>query len=138
MLIDITESVDRVVHAKRAPHEHRWFKGLSFSKRLSVVRKALEEAAELGLVVASSLEEAPFFMQTWNVSDSWHPPQYPKDGRGNVGNMPPGRNEPPIDDGNNDDGSGDITETLSHPIIFSLDDDAFEALVDLQLTEAQS
>ena len=64
-------------------------------------------------------------MPRWRLSDTWQPlepPNNDNDGRGGDG-------QPPGDGGDEGDDGGGIREALSHPVLFSLDQDDFDGLV---------
>jgi len=95
------------------------------------IENALNSLEELGLVSGSVEFEESSGIPRWQIADSWQPPAPPDDGddgRGGDDRQPP----PPGEDGGDDDdgGGGGIREALSHPILFSLDKDEFNGLLE--------
>ena len=83
----------------------------------------MEELRELGLIKQAPLQEHTGFPQ-WEVGDSWQPPQLDDNERPPV---PPSGNAGDPDDGG---GGGGMREVISHPLLFALDTDDFDKLVD--------
>jgi hypothetical protein len=83
----------------------------------------LEELRDLGLIKQARLQEDTGFAQ-WEVGDSWKPPRHGDNDRPPV---PPGGNAGGPEEG---DGGGGMREVISHPLLFALDTDDFDELVD--------
>lgn len=107
-------------------------------ERLLAVRRALLDAAELGLVTPVDRAEALDENQRWRIADTWQPP-----GRAGRGDRDDGGGggrlgNPGGGDGDDNQGGGGLTEALSHPVLFSLDEDDFEVVVEGLFVEGRS
>lgn len=132
-LREIMEAVKTLIFKEHLPDgRHQWFfdqrKGDDF--RILQVRRALLDAEELGLVAPFENEAMLYENQRWRIADSWQPP-------GRSGGGDDGRG-PTRDDGDGNQGGGGLTEVLSHPVLFSLDKDDFEAVIEGLFAEGRS
>lgn len=110
---------------------------------MEAVRVALLETAELGLVAHVGSERALHDDaaidedERWQIAHTWQPPQRsapPGEGGGGGGGGPgnPGAD----DDGGQ--GGGGLAEVLSHPVLFSLAEVDFQAVVEGLFVEGRS
>jgi hypothetical protein len=91
----------------------------------TVIRAILASLGELGVVSVHGERETSSGFERWRIAPSWRPPALPPNGDGG-GDVPGAVNE---GDGEGGEGGG-LRETLSHPVLFSLDQDDFDQLVD--------
>ena len=96
--------------------------------REGAMAQLLNELTDLGLVAPHGDREESSGIGRWRIAESWQPPT-PTITDGEGGNVPP-----PQDGGNQaggpDDGGGGLREALSHPVLFALDLDDFEQLLE--------
>lgn len=85
----------------------------------------LEDFKDLGLIKHAPNQEDTGFPQ-WEIGDSWKPPRNGDSDRNGEPPGPPNRNAGGPDDG----AGGGMREVISHPLLFALDDDDFDDLVD--------
>lgn len=85
-----------------------------------LVEAILHSLAGLGLVNGNGDREESSGFQRWSIASSWQPPEPPRDG---------GPGDPGGTAGGGAEGGG-ITEALSHPVLFALDSDDFDELID--------
>lgn len=111
----------------------RWYKELYFRRRglpqdirdpVKLIGAILDSLAELGVVSREGERETSSGFERWRSGPALRPPELPPSGDG--GDVPGAPNE---GDGEGGEGGG-LTETLSHPILFALDQEDFEQLVD--------
>ena len=96
------------------------------------INSTLQDLGELGLVVADETREESSGFKRWRIGGGWRPPEPPSGGGGD-GN----RDTPAVGDGDDDNGGGGLRETLEHPVLFALDREDFDGLVDGLFNEDQ-
>lgn len=101
---------------------HRW---RSTEEQLESVEAVLDSLAELGLIAEDRDREESSGFRRWRVAQSWQPGEQ-AGGRNDGGDVPRGTTEGDEGDG---DGGG-LQESLSHPVLFALDHEDFDRLVD--------
>lgn len=134
---EIEQAVRNRISEENIPRgQHRWFldPGMKHETRLFKVREALIEAEELGLVTPIDSTEELNDKQRWRIADTWQPPYRSGSDGGGGGN---GRSGIGRGDEDGDEGGG-LIEALSHPVLFSLDEEDFEAIVDGLFAEGRS
>jgi len=80
----------------------------------------LGELAELGLIRSSDRPEESSGFKRWEIGASWQPPGGDGGGRGD---------DAPGGGGGEGGGGGGLRETLSHPVLFALAREDFEAVL---------
>lgn len=138
-LVEIAQAVEQIIR-EEMPHHYSsrsWYLYKEQRERLRHLRHALFDAAELGLVTPVGRSEPFDENQRWRIADTWQPPRdarhYDQDGRGGGG-------RPGGPGGDNDDGQGGggLMEALAHPVLFSLDEDDFETVIEELFSESRS
>lgn len=92
---------------------------------VKLIEAILGSLAELGVVSGEGERETSSGFERWRITPSWRPPELPPGGDGGS-DVPGTLNE---GDGQGGEGGG-LRETLSHPVLFALDQDDFDQLVD--------
>lgn len=131
---EIEQAVGMIIAQENRPRgQHGWFLESSSDTRLDSVRQALRDVEELGLVTPVNGSD-----QRWRIADTWQPPaggsgrdDGGSDGGGRSGDFSGG-------DGDGDSGGGGLTEVLSHPVLFALDEESFDLVVEGLFAEGQS
>lgn len=114
--------------SKEEYRELRFWYGHSARTGLEAVRETLVSLADLGLVQKDTMREESSGFERWRIGEAWKPPERPYRGGGNGGNDGPGA--PDGGGGGDDGGGGGLRETLGHPVLFALDPEDFDNLVD--------
>lgn len=114
---------------RRRGYEELYFLRLGLPRdirdRVKLIEAILGSLAELGVVSGEGKRETSSGFERWRIAPSWRPPELPPSGDGG-GDAPGALNE---GDGQRGEGGG-LRETLSHPVLFALDQDGFDQLVD--------
>lgn len=127
---EIEKAVREQIREENIPaQQHRWFIDRTEAERQADVHRALVDTEKLGLVTLVNGSREPLESQRWRVAETWQPPTKSDDDDVDGGSDGGGRFGTPGGGGGDNQGGGGITEVLSHPILFSLDEEAFEGVV---------
>lgn len=122
-------------------YDFRYYDNRFDSRLEEVIKQVLYELKDLGLVQAASFQTDTGF-ERWEAGEGWKLSIGTKgDGNSNdgAGGGGQGPRFPAGDDGTpDDDGAGGIREVLGHPLLFSLDEFAFDQLVEDLFTSEES